>query len=79
MWGVTRSGGDLLNETLYEDRVLDGSASGGKGSNGRNELDCIRGKGGRPMAFTPWKEKLTGGVGCATWPGSTQDIVATSA
>ena len=26
------------------DRVLDGPASGGKGSKGRNELDCTRGK-----------------------------------
>ena len=26
-----------------EDRVLDGPASGEKGSKGRNELDCIRG------------------------------------
>ena len=30
-----------------EGRVLDGPASGGKGSKGRNELDCIRGKGVR--------------------------------
>ena len=30
-----------------EDRVLDGLASGGKGANGRNSLDCIRGKGQR--------------------------------
>ena len=37
MLGVTRSGGGLSNEALYEDRVLDGSVSGGKGSNGRNE------------------------------------------
>ena len=29
-----------------EDRVLDRPASGNKGSKGRNELDCIRGKGG---------------------------------
>ena len=27
-----------------EDRVLDGPASGGKGSKGGNWLDCIRGK-----------------------------------
>ena len=27
-----------------EDQVFDGPASGGKGSKGRNELDCIRGK-----------------------------------
>ena len=27
-----------------EDRVQDGPASGGKGSKGRNYLDCIRGK-----------------------------------
>ena len=32
-----------------EDRVLDGPASGEKGSKGRNELDCIRGKGVRAL------------------------------
>ena len=30
-----------------ENRVLDGLASGEKGSKGRNKLDCIRGKGAR--------------------------------
>jgi len=30
-----------------EDRVLDGPALGEKGSKGRNQLDCIRGKGVR--------------------------------
>ena len=29
---------------ICEDRVLEGPASGGKGSKGRNWLDCIRGK-----------------------------------
>jgi len=37
----------------FQDRVLDGPASGGKGSNGRNYLDCIRGKGVRG-ARTMW-------------------------
>ena len=33
-----------VNDTHCEDRVLDGPASGGgKGSKGRNELDCIWG------------------------------------
>jgi len=36
---------------LCEDRVLDGPASGGKGSKGRNELDCIRGKGVRSQSL----------------------------
>ena len=30
---------------VCEDRVRDGPASGGKGSKGRNYLDCIRGNG----------------------------------
>ena len=30
---------------ICKDQVLDGPASGGKGSNGRNKLDCMRGKG----------------------------------
>ena len=34
-----------------EDRVLGGPASGEKGSKGRNELDCIRGKGVRALIF----------------------------
>ena len=40
---------NMITATMHppssEDRVLDGPASGGKGSKGRNELDCIRGKG----------------------------------
>jgi len=40
------------------DRVLDGPASGKKGSNGRNELDCIRGKGVRALIF---RTALVGG------------------
>jgi len=36
-----------------EDRVPDGPASGGKGSKGKNSLDCIRGKGVRPQAPPP--------------------------
>ena len=34
----------LKNTGACEDWVLDGPASGGKGSKGRNQLDCIRGK-----------------------------------
>jgi len=33
----------------YEHWVLDGAALGEKGSKGRNELDCIRGKGVRAV------------------------------
>ena len=40
-------GGDHVGliKSNKEDRVLDGLASGGKGSKGRHQLDCIRGKG----------------------------------
>ena len=37
---------DCLRWVVCEDRVLDGPASGDKGSKGMNQLDCIRGKGG---------------------------------
>ena len=38
----SRIGTSKTTPTSCEDRVLDGPASGGKGSKGRNELDCIR-------------------------------------
>ena len=34
-----------------EDQVLEGPASGGKGSKFRNQFDCIRGKGVRALVF----------------------------
>jgi hypothetical protein len=37
-----------------DDRDLDGPASGDKGSKGRNELNCIRGKGVRPVGSSHW-------------------------
>ena len=44
---ITKVPGAMLKDPC-EDRVLEGPASGKKGSKGRNDLGCIRGKG-RPV------------------------------
>ena len=52
---------------ICEDRVLEGPASGGKGSKGRNWLDCIRGKSARRRRSGDWdgeKEEWQGWERC---------------